>query len=59
MLVDGAIAGTWRPRTSGRKLTVTVRMFGTLPSRHETALRREAGQIAVLKNARSFDLQRE
>ncbi|MEA5153271.1 winged helix DNA-binding domain-containing protein [Raineyella sp.] len=51
ILADGAIIGTWRPRRTGRTLTITVRTFGALSSRHRTALQDEAEQIAPLRDA--------
>ncbi|PZF86718.1 winged helix DNA-binding domain-containing protein [Jiangella anatolica] len=51
ILADGAIAGIWRPRKSGRTLTITVTPFAALPRRTEQALRDEAERIAPLRDA--------
>lgn len=53
VLADGEIAGTWRPRKSGRKLTVTVTVttFQPLGTRLRTQLREEAEHVAELRGA--------
>ncbi len=53
ILADGNIIGTWRPRKTGRKLTIAAETFGALSSRHRTAVRDEAEQIAPLRDASS------
>lgn len=53
VLADGKIAGIWRPRKSGRKLTVAVTAFGSLPARHRKLLEEEAEQVAPLRGASS------
>ena len=57
VLADGTIIGTWRPRKNGRKLTITVKTFATLPSRHKTAIQDEAEQIGPLRNASSVTVE--
>ena len=59
VLVDGEIAGVWRPRKSGRKLTITVKSFGTLPARTKRPLQAEAEQVATLRGASSVDVEFE
>lgn len=59
VLVDGAIIGTWRPRKNGRRLTVSVKTFGTLPGRHKAAVRDEAEQIGPLRAASSVTVEFE
>ncbi|WP_328473149.1 winged helix DNA-binding domain-containing protein [Actinoplanes sp. NBC_00393] len=56
VLVDGEIAGVWRSRKSGRKLTMTVSSFGTLPARSRKPLLAEAEQLATLRGASSVDV---
>lgn len=51
VLVDGQIIGTWRPRKSGRTLTITVTPFAPLPSHAETRIRAEAETIGPLRGA--------
>lgn len=53
VLKDGRIAGTWRPRRTGRSLTLTVRAFGAFSDRDRASLRSEAEQVAVLRGASS------
>ncbi|MEU2428513.1 winged helix DNA-binding domain-containing protein [Streptomyces sp. NPDC007861] len=57
VLTGGRITGTWRPRKSGRKLTVTVTTFGRLPERDRKLLRNEAEQVAPLRGASSVDVE--
>jgi hypothetical protein len=56
VLVDGKIAGTWRTRKSGRKLTVTIKTFESTPARDKKLLADEAQQIAPLRGASSADV---
>lgn len=51
VLADGAIAGTWRPRSSGHRLTVTITTFGPLAERKKHALLSEVKEIAPLRGA--------
>lgn len=51
VLVAGQIAGTWRARTSGRRLAVTVSMFDPLTARHREVLQCEAEDIARVRGA--------
>lgn len=56
VLVDGKIAGTWRPRKRGRKLTITIKPFDPLPERDKRPLQDEAEQIALLRGASIVDV---
>jgi hypothetical protein len=49
VLADGAIAGTWRPRKSGRTLALTVTTFRALSSGLREQLREEADRVAELR----------
>jgi hypothetical protein len=57
VLADGKITGTWRPRKNGRKLTITIKTFGSLPDRDRKSLHGEAEQIAPLRGASSVDVE--
>ncbi|MFI0480969.1 winged helix DNA-binding domain-containing protein [Actinomadura sp. 9N215] len=57
VLVDGEIAGVWRPRKRGRKLTISLKSFGTLPVRTKKPLQAEAEQVATLRGASSVDVE--
>jgi hypothetical protein len=57
VLVNGKITGVWRPRKSGRKLTITVKTFGSLPGRDKEPLQHEAEQLAPLRGTSSVDVQ--
>lgn len=56
VLVNGRITGTWRPRKSGRKLTITITAFDRPSNRQKTLLQDEAEQIAPLRGASSVDV---
>lgn len=57
VLVDGRIAGTWRPRKSGGRLTVTIRTFRPLPDPVEESLLAEIEQVASLRGATSAEVE--
>ncbi|MCU1657048.1 MAG: Winged helix DNA-binding protein [Pseudonocardiales bacterium] len=51
VLVDGEILGTWRPRSSGKKLTIAVQSFAPLPPSAWTGVEDEAARIAAVRGA--------
>lgn len=57
VLVDGEIAGTWRPRKNGRRLTLAVTTFRPLPAGKKKLLRDEAEQLAPLRGASSVAVE--
>lgn len=57
VLADGEITGIWRPRKSGRQLTITVKTFDSLPARDKTSLQDEAEQVAPLRGASSVAVE--
>ncbi|MFJ5693934.1 winged helix DNA-binding domain-containing protein [Arthrobacter sp. NPDC093125] len=57
VLAGGNIAGIWLPRKSGRKLTITVKPFGSLRERDKEALQNEAEQVALLRGASSVNVE--
>jgi Winged helix DNA-binding domain len=56
VLANGEICGTWRPRKSGRRLTITIKEFRSLPARDKNALQDEAEQTAPLRGATSVEV---
>lgn len=56
VLTGGNITGIWRPRTSGRRLAITVKTFGSLPERDRKPLAEEAEQVALLRGASTVDV---
>lgn len=52
VLVDGGIAGLWRPRQSGGKLTVRVEMWVRQTSRLRDELARQAERLAAYRQVR-------
>jgi hypothetical protein len=59
LLVDGEIAGTWRPRRSGRRLTLTVTGFRPLTRAAQEQVRDEAEQLGPLRGATSVTVELE
>ncbi|QWF84057.1 winged helix DNA-binding domain-containing protein [Amycolatopsis sp. CA-230715] len=59
VLADGAIAGIWRPRKSGRKLTLTITAFRTLSTRVRKQVHEEAERLAALRGASSVQIEFE
>lgn len=49
LLVDGEVAGTWRTKASGRKLTLTVEALGPLPSPVWKQIDLEAERVAQVR----------
>ena len=46
VLVDGELAGTWRPRKAGKKLSLQVEPWKRLTAKHRTAVGTEAERLA-------------
>ena len=59
VLANGEVTGIWRPRKSGRKLTITIKTFDSLPKRDKKSLQDEAEQVAPLRGASSVDVEFE
>ncbi|BCN79544.1 winged helix DNA-binding domain-containing protein [Prescottella equi] len=57
VLADGRIVGTWRPRKSGRTLTLTLETFEPLDVAVRERLRAEAEQVAVLRGASAVQVE--
>jgi hypothetical protein len=55
-LVDGQIVGTWRIRTKGSRLEVTVEPFGVLPPPTRNAIEAEAQRIAPFRDDRAVEV---
>ncbi|MFN2519205.1 MAG: DNA glycosylase AlkZ-like family protein [Jatrophihabitantaceae bacterium] len=51
VFVDGEVAGTWRPKTAGQKLTLTVETFASLPPSVWTQIEAEAERVAAVRGA--------
>jgi len=51
LFVDGEVAGTWRPKSAGKKLTVKVEAFAPLPPSTWTAIEAEAERVAAVRSA--------
>lgn len=49
ILVNGRVTGVWRPRKSGRSLTVTISPFSSLPPSTVTALEEEAESLGPFR----------
>jgi hypothetical protein len=49
VFVDGEVVGTWRPKASGRKLTVAVEAFAPLPPAVWEQIEVEAARVAAVR----------
>ena len=49
VFVDGEVVGTWRPKASGRKLTVAVTTFAPLPPSVGEQIEAEAARVASVR----------
>lgn len=58
LFVDGEVAGVWRPKSSGRTLTLTVEAFGHLPPHAWDEVEAEAQRVAVVRGAPSVAVKR-
>jgi hypothetical protein len=58
LLVDGEIAGLWRPRSSGRKLRLTVEAFAPLPPSVWAQVEAEAERVAAVRGAAEVSVNR-
>jgi Winged helix DNA-binding domain len=59
VLVDGDVAGLWRPVKNGRKLVVTVEPLRKLTAAVRDELSAEAARIAPFRDAETADLEIE
>jgi hypothetical protein len=59
VLTRGKLAGTWRPRLRGPKLTIAVKTFGALGDQDIKSLKDEAGQVAALGGAPAVEVEFE
>jgi hypothetical protein len=51
VLVDGAIAGTWRPRKAGRRLALQVELWDDVPTAVRAAIGEQAERLAACRGA--------
>lgn len=58
LLVDGEIAGTWRTKASGAKLTITVDAFAPLPGGTWRQVEDEAARVAEVRGASDVTVKR-
>jgi Winged helix DNA-binding domain len=58
LFVDGEIAGTWRAKATGRKLTVTVEAFGPQPASVWKQVEAEAALVAKVRGAPDVTVKR-
>jgi hypothetical protein len=59
LFVDGEVAGTWRTKASGTKLTITVEAFGPLPESVWKRVDEEAERIAEVRAAKDVTVARK
>jgi hypothetical protein len=58
LLVDGEVSGTVRPKASGKRLTLRVEPFGSLPSARWEAVQAEAERVAAVRGFELAAVQR-
>jgi hypothetical protein len=58
LFVDGEVAGTWRTKTSGKKLTITVGAFAPLPPKVWKQVEAEAERVAEARDAAEVSVKR-
>ena len=56
VLLDGRVAGTWRPRKQGRRLTLTVEPFERLAPPAREAIQAEAERAAPHRGATTAEV---
>jgi hypothetical protein len=56
-LVDGEVAGLWRPRKKGKRLVVELEPLRTLTKAEREALAEEAGRLAPFRGAETAELE--
>ena len=56
VLVDGALAGLWRPTKKGRRLVVTVEPLAEVTARAKDALAEEAERVAPFRDAETAEI---
>lgn len=52
VLRDGEVIGTWRPRASGRALSLRVQLWTDLPARARAALDEQAALLAAHRDVK-------
>jgi Winged helix DNA-binding domain len=59
LFVDGEVVGSWRTKTSGGKLTITVEPFGALPPKVWKQVDVEAERVAEVRGAGDVTVKRK
>ena len=57
LLVDGEVAGTWRTRSAGSRLTITVEPFAPLGRQARQAIEAEAERVGAVRGATSVAIK--
>ena len=58
LFVDGEVVGVWRPKASGRRLTIAVEAFAPLPPKVWRAVDDEAARVAAVRGAADVNVSR-
>jgi hypothetical protein len=58
LFVDGEVAGVWRTKTSGKKLTISVEAFGPLPPKVWKRVDAEAERVAEARGIPNVSVNR-
>jgi hypothetical protein len=59
VLVDGEIAGSWRPEKKGKRLALNLTLFRTISAKSRAELETEAEMLAPLKGATTVEVKYE
>jgi hypothetical protein len=59
VVADGEVVGTWRPRASGKRLTVRVEPWGRLKGRDRALVSEQAERLAAHRGVSLADVVEE
>jgi hypothetical protein len=58
LFVEGEVAGVWRTKAAGKKLTISVEAFGPLPASVWKQIETEAGRVGEVRGAADVTVKR-
>jgi len=56
VLVDGRFVATWRPQKRGRRLTLAVEAFASIPHRIRSQIEAEAATLAPFRDCTTVEV---
>jgi hypothetical protein len=57
VLIDGEIAGTWRPRRSGKRFSLAVDFWSAVPAKRRTEIEAQAERLAAHRGIALTDIE--